>query len=285
MSTAAARARGCGESPGAGRVIASLGMYDLPEIAGHTAALWRCIAAALRDAGFDDVPDTLAQGPVADALLSPDLLLGQTCGYPLTHALAGRVRYVATPCYRAPGCAGGFYRSAFVVREDHPARRLADCRGAVFALNGFDSHSGWNAPRLAMARLATGGVFAGGLVETGAHRASLATVAAGRAGFCAVDCVTLALLRRHAPDEVAGLRVVGWTQPAPGLPLVTRAAASEDELGRLRDALFRAVRRLSGSADADALMLAGLEVLPTPAYRRIVDMEQAAQAHGEATLS
>ena len=261
-------------------MIASLAMYDLPEAAGSTDRLWRCMAEELDAAGFARPPAARTREAPADALLSPDLLLGQTCGYPLTHALAGRVRYVATPCYRAAGCAGAFYRSAFVVRADAPARNLADCRGRVFAVNGFDSHSGWNAPRLAMSRIARGKAFVGRVVETGAHRASLAAVAGGGADFCAVDCVSLALLRRHAPGLVGGLRVLAWSEPAPGLPFVTCATADAEAVRRLRGALRRAFRRLEGTVTADALLLAGLEVLPVTAYQRIVAMEREARALG-----
>ena len=44
----------------------------------------------------------------------------------------------------------------------------------------------------------------------------------GRADVCAVDCVTWALLARHRPSALHGLRVIALTEPMPGLPLVTR---------------------------------------------------------------
>ncbi|NIR61538.1 MAG: hypothetical protein GWO02_19625, partial [Gammaproteobacteria bacterium] len=46
---------------------------------------------------------------------STELLLSQTCGYPLTHALAGVVELVATPAYAAQGCRGPEYASLLIV--------------------------------------------------------------------------------------------------------------------------------------------------------------------------
>ena len=47
----------------------------------------------------------------------PDLLLSQTCGYPLMHGLAEHVHIVGVPVFNAPGCDGAYYRSAIVVRR------------------------------------------------------------------------------------------------------------------------------------------------------------------------
>ena len=97
-------------------LLASLPMYDLPEAEEATRTLWHGLAEHLRSTGIPDVPDTLTRQPDVPAhWLSPDLLLSQTCGYPLTHALKGRVRLVATPCYDAPGCQGAEYCSIVVV--------------------------------------------------------------------------------------------------------------------------------------------------------------------------
>ncbi len=259
---------------------ACLPMYDLPEVRAHTDRLWCALAAHLRAAGVTELPEALERGHGVDALLAPDLLLGQTCGYPLTHALAGRVRYLATPCYTARGCAGGFYRSAFVVRTGDGARHLADTRGGVFAFNGRDSQSGWNAPRLALARVAGGQPMFRALLESGAHARSLAAVAAGDADLCAVDGVTLALLQHHRRGALDDLRVLAWTEPAPGLPWVTRAGADDRLLRTLRGALAAVLadRRLRESTRA--LLLDGIEVLPVACYERLVDMEREAARLG-----
>ena len=65
-------------------MIAGLGMYDWPEVRDATDGLWAAIAGVLREEGFNGVPEKLERGLQPYNLWrSPDLLLAQTCGYPL----------------------------------------------------------------------------------------------------------------------------------------------------------------------------------------------------------
>lgn len=255
-------------------------MYDLPEVRSATDAWWRGVATALARAGIESVPPALNWNAPFDALRSPELLLGQTCGYPLTHALAGVVELVATPAYSADGCSGADYCSLIVVSEDDPAAALEELRGAVCAYSRRDSHSGYNALRAAIAPLSHGGAFFSRVVASGMHARSIGLVARGEANVCAVDCVTHALLARYRPHALAGTRVMARTERAPGLPYVTRAGAGRDTLRRLRDGL-QAAASDAGLADArESLLLAGVVVLGEDAYRRIVDMEVSARDAG-----
>ncbi|SPK77131.1 conserved protein of unknown function (plasmid) [Cupriavidus taiwanensis] len=137
-----------------------------------------------------------------------DVLLSQTCGYPLMHGLARHVRLIGTPQFVLPGCERETYRSAIVVRAwDGPAT-LSACRGARAACNGPDSHSGMNALRHAVAPLARAHRFFGAVVQTGSHLASLAAVGDGHADVAAIDCVTLAYAAEHWPALVAGVRQI-----------------------------------------------------------------------------
>ena len=259
-------------------------MYDFPEVRAATDALWRAVAAALESAGLADVPKRLSREDEDAVWRSGDLLLSQTCGYPLTHRLAGVVETVATPSYSAEGCHGAEYCSLVVVSEDHPAADLESLRGSVCAYNRRDSHSGYNALRAALAPLAGGAAFFARAVESGAHAHSIAMVADGRADVCAVDCVSHALLARHRPRALDGTRVLCATERAPGLPYVTRAGAGGPELERLRAAL-RSVFSDPGLAHArDALLVTGIHVLDDMAYGRIDDMERSARAAGYAEI-
>ncbi len=87
-------------------MLASLPMYDLPEVTAATDAWWSGVASALQRAGVDAVPEALTRDPDVDVWNSRELLLSQTCGYTLTHALAGVIELVATPVYSAGGCSG-----------------------------------------------------------------------------------------------------------------------------------------------------------------------------------
>lgn len=261
--------------------LASLPMYDLPELRAATDAWWQGLARAFRREGLADVPDALDRRPDHQQVcLSPDLLFSQTCGYPLTHALAGKVTLLATPCYAVEGCEGADYCSVVIVAADNPAIDMADLRGARCAINGTDSQSGCNAPRALVAPIAENGRFFGSVSVSGGHQASIGLVASGQADVAAIDCVTHALLARHRPAALAGTRALCRTAAAPNLPYVTRAGADDDLLARLRNGLDRAMADPSLTSARDSLMLTGIAVLPLAAYDRITAMETAAIAAG-----
>jgi len=259
--------------------LASLPMYDLPELTGATDAWWAGLARAFRQAGIAEVPSTLFR---PDAMTShwgdPALLFSQTCGYPLTHELKSVVQLVATPAYVAPGCHGAGYASVVVVRNGDPARDIAQLRDRVCAVNAPDSQSGYNGLRRLIAPLAVAGRFFSDVVVSGGHAASLAAVAGRQADVAAVDCVTFALLSRCRPAAVEALRVLTTTQSAPGLPYVTRASGGDTLLRRLRDGLFAALADPNLAAARADLLIAGAEVLPFEAYGCIDRMEAEAVA-------
>jgi ABC-type phosphate/phosphonate transport system substrate-binding protein len=261
--------------------VASLPMYDLPELRAATDAWWQGLARAFGREGIANVPDALdRRASYQEIWTSPDLLLSQTCGYPLKHALSGRVTLVATPCYAAEGCEAASYCSVVIVGADNPVGAIGDLRGARCAINGPDSQSGCNALRALVAPLAERGRFFGIVAVSGGHAASIALVAAGEADVAAVDCVTHALLSRHRPAALAGTRVLCRTPSAPGLPCITREGAEDDLLQRLRAGLARAMADPQLAAARDALLLADAAVLPLAAYDRITELEDAATAAG-----
>jgi len=265
--------------PSAGRSTASLPMYDLPELRPAIEAWWRGLARAFRAAGLAEVPDALVWPDDFDAAWrAPGLLISQTCGYPLMTAYGGVLQVVATPAYDAPGCDGTSYRSAIIVRRDHPARDLAGLRGATGAFNARHSQSGYNCLRHLIAPLAGGRPFFGRVVETGGHAASLAAVAEGRADVAAIDSVTYTLVARYRPAAVAKLQVLTYSEAAPGLPYVTSAAALPDQVERLRAGLAAALADPELAAAREVLLLRGAEVLPADAYQAILRMEQEARA-------
>lgn len=267
-------------------MFASLGMYDLPELAAETDAWWRGLRRHFAAQGLRYLPDALTrEGDPVGRLKAEGLIFAQTCGFPLTHALKDRVRLLATPRYRAPGCAGATYVSWIVVRRDDPAKSLPDLRGRRVAYNDEDSQSGYNALRSMVAPLAVGGRFFAAAIESGAHRRSLAMVKAGEADVAAIDCVTFALIGRAAPAEVRGIRVLCASGAAPGLPYVTAAGASEADMQRLRASLAAAFADPALAATRAALLLDGCEILPVSAYDVIPAMESAAIAAGYPRLT
>lgn len=257
-------------------------MYDHPAARWATDALWSALAEALAEAGMRAPGALDRRADYSSVWHEPGLVLSQTCGYPYATALRGRVRLVATPAYRAAGCNGARYSSMLVVRADDPAEKLVELRGRRVACNAADSQSGHNALRAAVAPLAAGGRFFAGRVITGAHGASAEAVAAGAADLCAIDCVSWALLERYEPERIARLRVLGRTESAPGLPLVTGPAAP---VTAVRSAVVAAMSDPALADARDALLLDGVEMLTDSDYDTILAMERQAGALGYTALT
>jgi len=260
-------------------------MYDFDELRIATDALWGAIARGLGEEGIA-APAVLERGrALGEVWTDPLLLLAQTCGYPLVTALAGKVAVVATPRYRAAGCEGAWYRSAIIVRANAPAACLADLRGHRCAVNGADSNSGMNMLRAAVAPIAGGTpMFFSEMVVTGGHEASVRAVAGGDADVAAIDCVTWAHLRNLRPHAVRGLRVLGWTEPSPGLPLITSLATGAATRRAVARVLEDVARNEALAAVRAALLLEGFEAVPLPAYDVILAAERRAQALGYPAL-
>ncbi len=249
--------------------LASLPMYDLAPLQEATDAWWEALARAFRERGLDDVPVRLDRGERHDHWSSRELLLSQTCGWPLVHAFAGHLRLLATPLYDVPCCRGSDYCSLILVRRTSPAAELDDLRGLSAVVNGPDSHSGYNALRATMAPLASAGTFFGAVRVSGSHQGSLEMVAEGGADVCAVDCVSLALMQDTMPDTVAGVRVLATTCSAPALPYVTSAWRGDDEVEALRQGLLAAAADPRLDRVRRHLRLKGFATLPLEAYDRI----------------
>jgi len=265
--------------------LASLPMYDLPEVTAATDGWWQGLAASFARAGVEEIPDRLVRGVgLPDHWLAPDLLFSQTCGYPLTDALSGRVGLLATPCYAADGTAGPDYCSFIVVAAGNGARELGDLRGSVCAVNGTDSQSGYNALRALLAPLAQGQRFCRSVTVSGSHRASLQLVATGAADFAAIDCVTWGLLARHRPAELAGVRQLLRTPAVPGLPYITAGSADTDRRRRLVDGLRFAFADPGLAETRGALLLEGMAELPLSRYAAIPAMRRAAEQAGYPVL-
>ncbi|CAN7461766.1 PhnD/SsuA/transferrin family substrate-binding protein [Rhizobium sp. LjRoot30] len=260
--------------------LASLSMYvSPPPVARAQEEFWAFLQDWLRQAGLADVPERLDRSVAYDAAWhDPGLLLAQSCGYPYAKSLRGVVRLVATPVYDRPGCEGPLMCSLLIARRDSAGARLADFRGKVAALNAYDSNSGANLFRASVASLAGGERFFASVVETGSHAASIDAVAAGLADIAAIDCVTYGNFSAHAPERVSGLTIIGETPKGPGLPFVTRASASDEEVEMLRQALAAAIVAPGLAPARAALALKGFAVLDDAAYQGLLDMEKAAEA-------
>ena len=261
--------------------IAALPMYDLIEIQAATDALWAAIATYLKQRNID-APRALTRGQKLEKIWTdPDLLLGQSCGYPLVTSLAGKVQLLATPCYDAAGCEGALYRSALIVHNENPAASLSVLRGKICAINAPDSNSGMNLLRAEIAPLAhPGEKFFARVMVTGSHASSVEAVADGHADLAAIDCITWAHLQQKRPTATRETRVLGWTQSAPGLPYITSLHTDEQTRQVLIESLHHVIADPSLASVRATLGLENVLELSMPDYAPILALERNAAASG-----
>ena len=231
-------------------LIAGMPMYDFPEIREATDAFWSSLSEKLRSRGVANVPDHLTRPHDLPSLWSdPNLLFGQTCGYPLSIGLCGDATIVATPVYDAPGCDGPRYGSFLIMPAASSATSLADTKGGICAINMSDSNTGMNLLRAAIADIGGTAPFYAKVIET------------------------------------LSVRIIGETRKTPGLPFITSAKTPADTLNLIREALHETVHQSPRPAWLDALRLRDIEVLPRAAYDVVLELEHEAAAKAYPVLA
>ena len=244
-------------------MIAMLGMYDMPAIQPAVNRYWDAIRSRL---GYG--PETLTRDmDYFEMWLSPELLLGQTCGLPYRSRLHDKVQKIATPDYGLPGCPPGHYKSYIVVRADETGEKPEDFEGARFVFNESVSQSGWAGP---LTLLNSKGVRFSSYEGTGAHVNSVHAIAEGRADIAGIDALTWALLSAHDP-ATAALKIIDETPPTPGLPYIT---APGNDVAALHAAIEGAIESLSNE-DRATLHLKGLVQIDTATYLDVPTPERA----------
>ncbi|HTV67548.1 MAG TPA: PhnD/SsuA/transferrin family substrate-binding protein [Rhizobiaceae bacterium] len=233
--------------------IAALQMYDWPEIRSDTDAAWASMRDRLRVVGVD-APDALTRDiDMHDVWLGPNLLIAQTCWGPMELGLRDKVQLVGQPSYEGiEGGEGPLYSSAVIMRRSASAPEvrtktahgaegsfslpLNQFRGQRFAFNTKDSMSGMLAITRDLAAMGESLAIFSERIETGAHRASIAAVAEGRADVATIDCRSWDLAKRLEP-AAADVKVVGWTALRKGLPFITAKATPNETVVKMRKAL------------------------------------------------
>jgi ABC-type phosphate/phosphonate transport system substrate-binding protein len=211
---------------------------------------------------------------------SPELLLSQSCGFPLMTQLPD-VQVVGAFHYAAPGCEGVNYRSWLVGREEDSGKTLADFRGRRVACNSPDSWSGYNVLLSMVAGLGVKHFFFARTLFSGSHRRSLAALREGMADLAAIDCVTWALLQCHEPWLINGLTIIGGSPQAPGLPLIAGPGTSPATLAKLRAALHQ----VAGSEQAEKVLINGFSALSREDWQPLLARRNAAAGLGVMRLS
>lgn len=230
--------------------IACARMYD---VAPAARAAWHGVFA--RVAALSGVPLLpfvhMAPAPIEELWARPDMGCVFMCGWPWAMHVEPRPVPLAAPVPSPPRYGGrAVYMSDLVVREDAPYRGLADAFGGRMGWTVTHSHSGCNAPRHHLLRYAARFPFAGAVGPLVTPVAVAQAVREGRCEVGPMDGFAHDLLRRHAPEKVAGLRILESTAEAP-IPFLV---AAPDTPGAVAEALRGALLGLHEDAMAQPLM-------------------------------
>lgn len=292
-------ANAAGQAPAKGPVAAYT-MYGFEWLRPDVRAFWSALAGRLKDAGMESVPARLSwQLSEHELWHAPNLVFGQTCGYPLMKGLTGPVRLVATPTYAAPFVEGAMYRLLVIVGKGAGFTSLAQLKGKVAAINKPSSHSGYNAFRRLMADYVRQGMpeafvgperagsvqFFKHVVTSGSHMESIRAVATAKADVAAIDAVSFHLISRQMPELTGAVRVLTTTLPAPGLPFITAATRTDTELRWLRSALADVVGDAKLRPHLVNLGITGFQVIGREAYGRALGIEREAEDMGYPLLA
>ncbi len=224
--------------------IASLAMYPFAAVRPDWERLW------------DSVRERLSfEAPQLDwdvahdaACRREDLLLAQTCGWPLVTDLASSVRVVGTFDCSVEGAVDGTYYSVLVSREPEPLVDILRRPDLIVAANSADSLSGWiSLQSVALSH----GARLDAVEWTGSHASSVDAVRRGRADLAAIDSVSWTHI------DTTGLTVVGHGPRIPCLPLVTSWRSSDAVVAELRLGFAAAVDDPSMAAACSNLKIRG----------------------------
>jgi ABC-type phosphate/phosphonate transport system substrate-binding protein len=265
--------------------IAILPMYDFPWTVAANDALWASISARLAEGGVQAPPRMTRGGDVAALWRDPGLIFGQTCGYPYVTGLKDMVTLIAAPEYSFPGCERASHRSFIIRRATDSRGGLSEFRGAVAALNAYNSNTGMNLFRATIAPIADRAPFFSSIVETGSHEASVAAVADGRADLASIDCVSFALLGCGRPELIERIAVVAESPLSPCLPFIASARFAAPTIDVVREALFEALADPDLAEARAALGLKGARIVAPAHYDRVMEIERDAAARGYARLA
>lgn len=202
-------------------MIANARMYSLTPV---VTALWRRLLEGLaRRSGLPiEIVDHPPPRPIAELWARADKAAVFMCGLPFSLAAPPPV-LVAAPV-TSHGAAT--YWTDLIVAADTPFRHLEDTFGRRFALTTPESQSGFGAPlHHLMAFAGNAPLYAEIVAPAVTPMGAIAAVVDGRAEIAALDSYAHALLRRHAPEIAAQVRVVAQTKPTPIPPLVASGSA------------------------------------------------------------
>jgi ABC-type phosphate/phosphonate transport system substrate-binding protein len=258
-------------------LIANARMYSVSPSA---AAAWRrLLARVIEDSGVAmEIIDHAYPATLNDLWARPDLGCALMCGWPFVREGAVKT-LLAAPVPMAEWAGGQpIYRTDFIVARDSSFERLEDTFGHRFAFNTEESHSGYNAPRAHLAKYAVRAPLFRKLVgPMVTYQRVVAALAEGAAEVAAIDSFSLEMIRRHAPELSAAVRVIDATTSVP-IPAFVASALDADDAERVRSALLRLESTPGGAELLNDVCLTRFAEVDPARYHSTQEMTKAAIA-------
>lgn len=208
--------------------------------------------------------------------------MGVICGLPYTRKAdqpVPPIRLLAAAVMQAERYQGRpIYFSDVVVRRDSCFRSFADLRGASWAYNEPNSHSGYSLTRSWLARLGETAGYFGRVVESGAHQTSLRMVVEGLVDASAIDSIVLEIeLARH-PELASQVRVIETLGPSPIPPMIVSTGVPDELERTLRQRFVRMHEGEEGRAVLSVAAMARFVEVADSDYDEIRVMAREAEA-------
>jgi phosphonate transport system substrate-binding protein len=176
-------------------------------------------------------PTRLVDGVSLDQVRHGDVHFAFLCGLPyvrLRREDPSLVDAIAAPVVSEARYGGRpIYFSDVIVPRDSPARSWGDLRGASWAYNEPESHSGYLLTLNRLAETAEPSSYFSRWDPTGYHERSIEMVARGEVGASAIDSHVLELVLRNRPENRDRIRVIDVLGPSTIQPLAATGAVSE----------------------------------------------------------
>ena len=264
-------------------LIANARMYSVSPSA---AAAWRrLLARVIEDSGVAmEIIDHTYPATLNDLWARPDLGCALMCGWPFVRE--GAVKTLLAAPVPAAEWAGGqpIYRTDFIVARASPFQRLEDTFGHRFAFNTEESHSGYNAPRAHLAKFAARAPLFRELVgPMVTYQRVVAALAERAAEVAAIDSFSLEMMRRHAPELSAAVRVIDATTSVP-IPAFVASGLGADNAERVRAALLGLDATQEGRELLSDVCLMKFAPIDPQRYQATQEMERQAVERGYAAI-
>ena len=130
------------------------------------------------------------------------------------------------------------YYSEVVVAAESDLHSIGDLRGARWAYNEPESHSGFNTARVWLARHGLGWDHFGGVYQAGTHARALSWILSGRVDGAAIDTTVLDWELRREPSIAGRIRAIEVLGPSPIPPWIVHNRVPPEMRSRLGESLI-----------------------------------------------